>query len=874
MQRNLFRALCSIVAAVLTAAFLLHVLATSPAVFLDNPIFLGLAGTVADPITMHQSGFAADETALDQNGRIWTDKSVAVASEGEFHITLSAQSQSFQQSAIAEPTDTVFVIDVSRSMYVFQVGQRSRVAALVDALNMAMQTILQANPNNRVAVVAYGGRSASGQNVSRVHRMLALRHYNVPDGQFFSMSTTSTVSVHPAIADRYLPDGLRTITVDGATPTQRGIHVATQMLLENDDITFTQDLHGESYTVPRRPNIILMTDGEPTIGWLDYRFADPASNTDTGFTSGNGLSTDMGLALLTVLSAAYHRQLVQAHYFGENTNRQVGFYTIAFGDDTPIVHAAMDPFGPVGDGRVNADLISQSGYNMRTLLDQFATGQSITFPALNRGSSSQRAMQTVHNPGSVTSTNFVSRAFSALDEETLNEAFRAVTLQIIATRSYSTHVGSENPDFAGRLIFTDVLGEFTQVRGIGAIWYDDTPHTGAYFAHTMQQNTTAQAEFVQQLMMRYAITQTQAEQLLQSNIAAGNIAYTNSDDFANAMVFYINSNRSFLGSAVETDGSPAEPPPGATAQVALYTVRGQANNPVTDQLTDLQHIGIYVITVLVDSVLHCGAMPRILQPGQQVVQWSIPASLLPLRTFATVTDEHGMATDEITLIEAEPIRLTFAVGMDSARVSTAFAQPQVQLFSNDWSEANAAIAFFVPNEDNPYYQEGAAGAPVLKAENATQTATHVRHAVQENGLQVYRLGNNGRVTAQFKETPTTTTEPTTTTTTITTIIEEPTTTTIITEEPTTTTTTEPSTTTAATTSPVQNRWIPIPIPIPIPLPCRTTTTTTTTTRPPTNQPPSFPQTGDRLPVVPVMVTLAGLAAAAALFVLWKKRTED
>jgi len=583
------------------------------------------------------------------------------------------------------------------------------------------------------------------------------------------MQTASRVAVSDEIPDAALPDGLRSFAVDGATPTQRGIFVGASILLENTDLTFTQYVNDEPYTVYRRPNIILMTDGEPTIGWTDYRFANPASNTDSGRDVGNGLSTDLGLSLLTVLTASYMRQRVHAHYFGSDTARSVGFFTIGFGEDSAIVRAAMDPFGP-NNGGVNADMVNQlhagNTYHMRQLLDRFVSEHSITLPVLNSNSNTQRTLRTITNPGGfVQSADFVSIAFSAMDEAALNEAFSTIAQQIISQGSYSTRVlPNASPDLCGYLVFSDVLGRGMEFRGIKGLWLEETQCLGDRFAREITGDIGGtRNEFIELLVARdyglegVALSREQAQVLLLSNLAAGSIDYSE-DGFSSRLLYYTDENRQFLGSFFELDGSPAAQPENAMSMVQLFPVRGHAQNPVTGERTDLRNSSVYVITALQDGAFVCGdgVLMRNLQAGDQLVRWYIPASLIPLRTVTSVVDENGVVTDQVQVSEAAAIRLMYAVGLNAERMLTAGVPVGGYFYTNQWdAPENVALAFFQPNVNNPYYQTASELAQP-KAENLTQTSGFARqggyfYSNNKQRVAAYILGNNGRMAVPTTE---------------------------------------------------------------------------------------------------------------------------
>lgn len=134
------------------------------------------------------------------------------------------------------------------------------------------------------------------------------------------MSGTSTVMVDAvAVASSGATTPPASFPVGGARHPHSGGSMRAHRCLANASTTASvpqtdaTDTVTGMVTVTRRPNIILMTDGEPTQGWSDPFFATAPSSANRNL--GNGSAADMGLALLTVLTAAHRKQVVQTHYF-------------------------------------------------------------------------------------------------------------------------------------------------------------------------------------------------------------------------------------------------------------------------------------------------------------------------------------------------------------------------------------------------------------------------------------------------------------------------------------------------------------------------------------------------------------------------------
>ncbi|MCL2222214.1 MAG: VWA domain-containing protein, partial [Oscillospiraceae bacterium] len=320
-----------------------------------------------------------NSTAND--GRIWTDKSVnankafiydglggtvdsIIAQPDELLVTLSALSQTINiRDIIVEPSDTVFVIDVSGSMHVNSVpgDGRSRIEVLIDALNDAIQMLMDADPNNRVALVVYGGRAVGGQNHARFENVLALGRYNSgAGGRFFTANMSPSIPVVNVNATAQTGTAapiVSSFTVDGGTPTQLGIRLGAQVLLNvpQGQVAGGTMINLGTSAVPnwvtRKPNIVLMTDGEPTYAWLDYRLDGKVGFTGTtyDYTVGNGSTGDLGLTALTIMTASYVRQLVRDHYYDPSdptlASRTIGFYTIGLGVNSVIANAMLNPYG-------------------------------------------------------------------------------------------------------------------------------------------------------------------------------------------------------------------------------------------------------------------------------------------------------------------------------------------------------------------------------------------------------------------------------------------------------------------------------------------------------------------------------------------------
>ena len=152
--------------------------------FFSDPIgtiasFLGVSGSQTREVSAASDSSTSTDytwslgnsTSTLYNGRVWTDKSVSTQDvsfagevnetvqkgDSDFLVTYSALATSTLESGKSNvPVDVVFVIDNSNSMNTALNNSQTRLAATIDAVNSSIDTIMNSNPESRVAVVIYG----------------------------------------------------------------------------------------------------------------------------------------------------------------------------------------------------------------------------------------------------------------------------------------------------------------------------------------------------------------------------------------------------------------------------------------------------------------------------------------------------------------------------------------------------------------------------------------------------------------------------------------------------------------------------------------------------------------------------------------------
>ncbi|MCL2247652.1 MAG: VWA domain-containing protein [Oscillospiraceae bacterium] len=748
----------------------------------------------ADPITSNRRF----DRGL-QSGYVWTDKSVSVdrayifdylgqpatvqgggpnvvtaagPQANQFLVTLSALSQAVTtQANYLIPADTVFVIDVSGSMSGVDSGQTlRRIEILIDALNEAIEILLDANPDNRISVVAYGG---AGSGNARVQRVLELGRYTRggASNQFFALPSNIRVDAQ-VVGGSGGSINYSTFGVGGSTPTQWGIFEGSRVLETAANLTIqarsaadiTQPAFdpdsGLAIMVTRVPNIILMTDGEPTMGWDNFHFPPAIANVLDSYrgpngipmsnaaapTHGDGSRGETALALLTVLTAAHRRQVVENHYrivaaTDLSVNRDsldIGFYTISLGPEgRELIDTAMQPFnranpsaayfadnafprslnvGNLGGGYPSTAPNTSVGAILRTYAAGLPMPSGYTFLGQYREAFNQyrwnNARSTINLNNLVgapaltlSELAYSDRYFAASDLTTLREAFRAITESINDSGTQYAVVDDPTNNFDGLITFSDVLGPHMRFAGWRGLWHQP------------------------------------------ANIPAAN-GYVFSDMTA------------LTGTPITV------PPAGFTGE--RFTISGLSaswidpNIPINlDQLT----FDVLTATATFAYYEEVGSgITRRLRQGEQIVRWTIPSTLIP-----------SIAFDGAGVTPALPIRAIFAVELDQASViadlnSTGganlivdnpinhFPQNYLTFVASRWLDFggtynNDSMAFFTPNlgfDFATWIQDSYHGGQILavpKSMNRSVTYTYSTQYLFDisRNILINWLGNNGRL---------------------------------------------------------------------------------------------------------------------------------
>lgn len=407
--------------------------------------------------------YLGDPLSTEYSGRVWADKWVSKNNvdlnfpstveahdevklpEGEdFLVGYSLHTASTAVSGqSAVPLDVVLVIDVSTSML-----KNNKIWKTVDALNETMESLLESNPQTRVAVVTYA---------TEAQVLLPLGRYTKGEGQseFFWLTEGEDTDDNPEIGQilhgaaldssgTEYEQSVDVLDINGITNIHMGIDTGMD-LLRAADIT-TPD--GEQ----RYPALMLMSDGSPTCaGSDDSDWWDPEGCSGDGSPDGAGI-----YSLKTLFNAAYNKQQVARHY---NVDMQV--YTVG-------VEVSTLP-SYVERSMATVVLNPSSGlYQDNLMIKEYVLKRWESYLS---GESPVVWDYTFKHPDAadeISSLEYVDGYFDVENADEIADAFGQVVEKI--ARSLSSPVETE-ADLAqsGYISYTDYIGEYMEVTGIVCI---------------------------------------------------------------------------------------------------------------------------------------------------------------------------------------------------------------------------------------------------------------------------------------------------------------------------------------------------------------------------------------------------------------------
>lgn len=642
---------------------------------------------VVDPSTMNnwERYFGVGENGIFDTtnaGGIWTDKSVFKDATSLSPVKMDNSSEDFliALSAIAAnkeikgysyiPTDTMLVLDVSGSM---KSNGTANVDAMVEATNKAIQELLELNNHNRVGVVLYSGNSqfgASGSGTATV--VLPLDRYTTSEtkgtgadaydvylersGEGDNMQVrvaytqnkgTTTINVKNSKGQTVSNNNK---SVVGGTYIQNGIYKAWGEFNKVEDTTIESGFQAGQ---KRIPIMVLMSDGAPTSGTTNY--------TNIGTSNvGSGASkcATNGMGFLTQLTASWARIKMEAKY--ENTPK---VYTLGLGLDNveqgaDVAKSVLDPDNSTkginaywNDYNEGTDDVTINAHN--------SNGNDATYNVSTNSVIKSAVTKAQNSGGKIDMPQYyVDQYYAADNASELIAAFDSIVNQIILqSKYYPTEAELGKHDLGGYIYFEDSIGEFMEVKDMKGILLGNTLYDGANFAKyittgdvgTVDNPTAMGDEFVFSLMERLNIDIQTARDLIRQAYLAGQISYTNDNNFSNYAGWYADTNGNYLGFAPSKTV-----PDGAVYIMKSYGYLGYGKITQEESIkdSDLMYMSVRV--------------QEEISTGRQTVQWAIPASLIPTIAYEVALEGNSYETaSNIKMVrkDANPVRLVYEVGL-------------------------------------------------------------------------------------------------------------------------------------------------------------------------------------------------------------------
>lgn len=651
---------------------------------------------VSDPNTMNQwqDYFGENMISTEFAGGVWTDKSVLTSAsdfradismndpDNHFLIALSALAANQQiEGYTSAPIDVMLVLDVSGSM------QGSKATAMVQATNETIDSLLKQNNNNRVGVVLYSGNSSTNQNAgaNTATVILPLDRYTTTSTQtievdgvretipaYFTISN-NTVSVASTVRNSSgQVSGSK--AVSGGTYIQNGLYKAWG---EFSKVTDVKVPAGQAQAgAQRTPILVLMSDGQPTLATAAYNNVGTSERT---YGDGQEKNTNWRTVFLTQLTASWVKSKMETKY-----GTTPKFYTLG-----------------LGTGSSNyATAVLQPGTSYETLdgyWDNFFDSSKLDnnnnveiIPNTNRPNQNSNAWS-VYKDSAVKTQNYSDMYKLASDTDELIKAFQQVVENIeLDAAGHVTLVEAAGEDYSGYITFTDELGMFMEVKDVKGLVLGDTLFTGHELAKSLQessmgtqQNPTDYGnEFIATVRERLGIEDVStAQNLVIAAYNDGQLAYdAQTEAYSNYIGWYSDNDGTYLGFWDKDTGITAEgAPAGATWINKSYGYLGAAGS------SDMMHVVVMICTHI--------------ESGMQVVQYKIPASLIPMVTYEIELNSAD-PTDmkSITRKEAFPLRLVYEVGLSDEINSINMEQKLDEAIEAGWGhahqESDGSYAFY------------------------------------------------------------------------------------------------------------------------------------------------------------------------------------
>ncbi len=456
-----------------------------------------------------------DNASTEYAGRVWTDKSVYTddatfnvfgggtttiklneEQNGEdflvaYSALASAQSISGQTQA---PVDVVLIIDISGSMSNNESNMdnnKSRIYNTVQAANNAIEKIMSINENNRVAVVAFSSTGEVLLPLDSYTKLTTTEREWVSTGFFggyweeydvvnpyFSLNRDTGSNNYAILYTKAVNSSNEEIekrtNVEGGTNIQVGLYEGMKLLTEEEDTTV--EINGES--IQRVPSVIILSDGSPTYSSSSNSWWAPSANNNNG----PGNNAYAGNGMKTILVGAYMKDAIDRNYGIEDTSYSTTVYSIGMGisdlsdDEKDLAYMTLDP----GSLWNNNDVKNSMKTAIKNYWNSYIGSNSVSINVGKYENGNYRdSYYNLTHPTTgydVDFTNgydYVDDYYDADNASAVTSVFEEIVSSIaISAPQVPTEIKStDGPTTGGKIIYTDPIGEYMEVKNVKAIIY-------------------------------------------------------------------------------------------------------------------------------------------------------------------------------------------------------------------------------------------------------------------------------------------------------------------------------------------------------------------------------------------------------------------
>lgn len=436
------------------------------------------------------------------DGRVWANKVLTTdEATGNVQIQLTALGQQYSSSVsrftpgVSNAVDAVLILDVTRSMlYGMSASSTSyptsktatRAYNMIEAVNNMVREVMNANPLNRIAIVAF----ATDNNYANRSQVL------VPLGSYTQFASgTKSILTMSAYSSR---DGSgtikenvnnKTMSIVGGTNGQEGIALGSYQLWKAVQNKTNNEIDSIGNTVRRCPFVLYLTDGAcnvATTRWYDNNSGTNGNITQTGrfkeATVNNPTDLELSrISALTILTASIQKERITNAYRAYNKNDDTINTTwfnigLAVTDDDVLTNYAKATLSPRWCYETQKNNTTNNN-RVTTQINNYASTATAAGTSANTKFATFPEYQYTKNTFSdQDDKEFIYYADSA---ETLSSAFNDLGMSISSVSKESTLPVSQKETILGgnsAIHFEDVLGEGVEIVSNPKIVYEDTTY--------------------------------------------------------------------------------------------------------------------------------------------------------------------------------------------------------------------------------------------------------------------------------------------------------------------------------------------------------------------------------------------------------------